>query len=132
VLVAALVGAGCGGGPRTLSKREYIDRSNALQSDAAAIFEGIDGPVATTPEEAARYLKAFDELAAGFRRLRPPRDWKDEHATMIAAVEDMREAMAIVSKASARNTTVITRQLERSTAAQRRFEQAVRSINASR
>lgn len=135
VLVAA---AGCGGGddaddgPRALSKREYIEQSNELQRNAAAVFDQLDGPVAATPEEAAQYLQALEELVVGFQALEPPRDWREEHSTLIESVQVMHQAMSIVSKASARNEPVISRQLQRSADAQRDFEQAVRDINASR
>jgi hypothetical protein len=133
--VAGALLAGCGSdddGPRTLSKREYIERSNDLQADAATVFTSLDGKVATTPAEAKRYLAALDRLSEGLDGLEPPRDWRDEHATMLESVRTMRHSMAIVSKASPRNAKVITRQLTRSSQAQRDYEQAVREINASR
>lgn len=134
VLVSGLL-AGCGSddpASRTLSKREYIERSNRLQSQASTIFTSLDGRVAATPAQAKQYLDALDALAAGLEELRPPREWRDEHATMLDSVRTMRQAMAIVSKASPRNTKVITLQLGRSAQAQRDYEQAVRAINASR
>lgn len=135
VALLALLPAACGGeesGPRPLSKREYIERSNDLQQEAAGVFSSLDGRVATTPAEAARYLKALDRLITGLEGLQPPSDWKDEHATMLESVRTMRQSMAIVSRASPRNAKAIGVQLERSSQAQRDFEAAVRDINASR
>jgi hypothetical protein len=136
VLVAMLLLPACGGdddaGPRALSKREYIERSNALQSDAATVFNSLHGRVATTPAQATRSLQALDKLIAGLDKLNPPREWRDEHARMLEAVRTMRQAMAIVSKASPRNARVITLQLKRSSQAQRDYEAAVHDINASR
>lgn len=132
-LVVAVLGAACGSdGDRTLSKREYIARSNAVQQDAAGVFRSLDGRVATTPAEAARYLEALDRLEAGLERLEPPATWRDEHATMLRSVRAMRQSMAIVSRASPRNRRVIRLQLRRSMTAQRDYERAVRAINATR
>lgn len=135
LLPAAALLAGCGGdddGPRAMTKREYIEASNDLQADAASVFGSLDGPVAATPAQAEKYLAALDRLADGLDGLDPPKEWRDEHATMLESVRTMRQSMAIVSKASPRNTRVIGIQLERSSQAQRDYEQAVRDINASR
>lgn len=140
LLVACMVlASGCGmgdgaaeDGPRALSKREYIERSNELQAQAADVFAKLDGPVAATPKDAAQYLTALDELHAGLGQLNPPAAWEEHHATLVESVRIMREAMAIVSRASARNERVIKRQLQRSADAQREYEQAVQAINASR
>lgn len=132
-LLGALVVGGCGSDePPTLSKREYIERSNELQREASGVLTSLDGRVATTPQQAARYLEALDKLIVGLDGLDPPRDWRDEHATMLESVRTMRQAMAIVSRASPRNAAAIKSQLERSGAAQREFDEAVREINASR
>lgn len=133
LLLTALLATACGDGDDgTLSKREYIARSNALQQEASSVFRALGGRVATTPAEAARYLAALDRLDAGLARLTPPATWRDEHATMRRALQTMRQSMAIVSKASPRNKRVIELQLERSLAAQRDYERAVRAINATR
>jgi hypothetical protein len=137
LLVAVMLLAGCGedatsDGPRPLSKRAYIERSNELQSDAASVFSSLDGRVAATPAQATRYLQAFDRLITGLESLTPPREWRDEHEDMLEAVRAMRQSMAIVSKASPKNQRVIALQLERSGQAQRDYERAVREINATR
>jgi hypothetical protein len=128
--------AGCGStetdGPRTLSKREYIVQANELQQDATKVFSALGGRLAPTPAAAKVHLAAFDELIAGYDKLSPPRDWRDEHATMLESLRTMRQAVSIVSRASARNRRVITLQVGRYETAQAAFEQAVRSINASR
>jgi len=134
-LAVAAVASGCGMDveeSRSLSKREYIEASNDLQADAASVFGSLDGRVAATPAQAERYLTALDQLAEGLDELDPPREWRDEHATMVESVRTMRQAMSIVSRASPRNAKVIGVQLERSSQAQRDYEQAVRDINASR
>ncbi len=134
VLVLAV--AGCGGGvkdgDRTLSKREYIVQANQLQQDATTVFAELDGRLAATPAAAKVHLAAFDKLISGYDALEPPRDWRDEHAQMLESLRTMRQSMGIVSKASAKNRRVITLQVDRYVAAQGEFEQAVRSINASR
>lgn len=137
LVAAALLLAGCGedapdDGPRPLSKREYIERSNELQSDAASVFSSLDGRVAATPAQATRYLQALDRLITGLESLVPPREWRDEHEDMLEAVRTMRQSMSIVSKASPKNQRVIALQLERSGQAQRDYERAVREINATR
>lgn len=138
LLLAALMLAiaGCGSepedGPRTLSKREYIAQANGLQEDANAIFAELNGRLAATPAAAQVQLAAFDELIAGYEALDPPRDWRDEHAAKITALQTMRHATLMVSRASARNRPLIEAQVARSQAAQDDFGAAVRSINASR
>ncbi len=51
---------------------------------------------------------------------------------MLAALRTMRQAIAVVSKASPRNAGVISTQLRRFTLAQSDFEGAVAQINATR
>lgn len=134
VLMLAL--AGCGSepddGPRTLSKREYIAQANGLQDDANTIFAELNGRLAATPAAAKVQLAAFDKLIAGYEALEPPRDWRDEHTAKVEALQAMRHSTLMVSRASARNRTLIAAQVARSQAAQADFEAAVRSINASR
>ncbi len=131
-----LVIAGCGSepedGPRTLSKREYIAQANGLQQDANTIFAELDGRLAATPAAAQVHVAAFDKLIAGYEALDPPRDWRDEHTAKIEALKTMRHSTLMVSRASARNRTLIEAQVARSKAAQEDFGAAVRSINASR
>lgn len=119
-------------GQRTLSKREYIERANGLQQDANDVFAALNGRLAATPAQAKVHLVAFDKLIAGYERLAPPRDWRDEHDELIEALRTMRQSMLIVSRASARNRRVISAQVARYEAAQGDFQDAVRSINASR
>jgi hypothetical protein len=138
LLLAVLVLAvtGCASEPtdgsRTLSKREYIAQANDLQQDATKVFAALGGRLAPTPTAAKPHLAAFDELITGYDELDPPRDWRDEHAEMLESLRTMRQSIAIVSRASARNRPVIDAQVARYGAAQDAFEQAVRSINASR
>jgi hypothetical protein len=131
----AMTVAGCGGSAskdRTLSKREYIAQANDLQHDAATTFAKLDGRTVATPATARAQLLALDRLIKGFDALRPPNDWRDEHATLRSSLSTMRQAMAIVARASPRNTRAITSQLQRYATAQRAFEGAVHDINASR
>jgi hypothetical protein len=134
VLAVAL--GGCGGGgdatDRPLSKREYIAQANTLQRDAATTFAKLDGRTVATPATARAQLLALDRLIAGFGKLRPPDEWRDEHATLRSSLTTMRQAMAIVARASPSSAKVITLQLQRYAAAQRDFERAVHDINASR
>ncbi|MCW2924916.1 MAG: hypothetical protein JWM98_2320 [Thermoleophilia bacterium] len=134
VLTCGVSFAGCGSSSddRALSKREYIQRGNRLQGDASKVFESLHGNLAATPAAAGAQLKAFDTLIAGYEELRPPKAWRDEHATMLRSLRAMRQSMSIVSKAPATNTAVITTQLARFNSAQRDFRQAVRDVNASR
>ncbi|MCW2921421.1 MAG: hypothetical protein JWL76_1295 [Thermoleophilia bacterium] len=136
LVVLVLAVGGCASeakdGSRTLSKREYIAQANELQQDATKVFSALGGRLAPTPAAAKQHLAAFDELIAGYDRLHPPRDWRDEHATLLKSLRTMRQSVSIVSRASARNRRVITLQVGRYEAAQTAFEQAVRSINASR
>lgn len=135
VIAAAITLAGCGRSEesRSLSKREYIEQGNRLQQDAAEVFRELDGGrTVASPKTAATQLAALDRLVTGFGELRPPRDWRDEHATLVESLRTMRSSLAIVSRASARNARVITLQLQRYADAQRDFEQAIRKINASR
>jgi hypothetical protein len=133
VLAGGLLG-GCGeqSRDRTLSKREYIERANDLQQDAAKVFRSVTGRTVATPKTATSQLKALDALIAGYEDLRPPRDWKDEHATMLQALRDMRRSMLVISRASPRNTKAITAQVAAYAKAQRDFEQAVQDVNSSR
>lgn len=137
VIAAALVAAGCGEqredrGDRALTKREYIERANGLQADATEVFAQLNGRLAATPATAKTYVATFDGLIEGYGALKPPRDWRDEHDEIVEALETMRHAVVIVSRASARNRAVITAQVQRFQQAQRAYQDAVQSINASR
>lgn len=135
VLLPALALVGCGSEPstaeRTLSKREYIQRSNDLQAKHRAAFTEL--PDATrTPATAQRQIAALDALSAGLTELDPPPDWRDEHATMLESLATMRHALVIISRASPANRPVITAQVRRHSEAQQAFDQAVQDINRSR
>ncbi len=139
VIVAAgivVLAAGCssdsGGGDGRLSKRAYIEQADALQSQAAAVFRTLDGKLPATPAKAKPRLTALDELIAGYEQLEPPRAWQDEHDEILLAVRDMRASLALVSKLSARNAKAIRFQAGRYQDAQRRYEAAIDSINATR
>lgn len=136
LLGAALLAAGCGGGTddgaRTLSKREYIQRADALQVDAVEVFTTVDGRLPATPAQAVGTLAAIDDLIAGYERLVPPPDWSDEHETMLGSLRTMRQSLQVVAKASAKNERVIAFQVGRYQDAKQAFDDAVRSINASR
>ncbi len=136
VAAASIALAGCGAErsnePRTLSKREYIAQANDLQAGATKVFAALDGRLAATPAAAQVHVEAFDGLISGYEALSPPPDWRDEHAELIESLRTMRQAIVIVSRASARNRQAINTQVARFEAAQTSFEQAVRSINASR
>jgi hypothetical protein len=130
---AALLASGCGSDePRTLSKREYIEQANGLQKEAAQTFAQLEGRTVATPATAKAQLLALDRLIAGFTKLDAPAAWRDEHAALVASLQTMRQSMAVVARASRRNTKAIRVQLGRYAAAQRDFEAAVREINASR
>ncbi|MCW2959731.1 MAG: hypothetical protein JWM90_118 [Thermoleophilia bacterium] len=132
LLLAALLLAGCGSdAPPQLSKRDYIERFNTLQSDASQVFADLAAD-ASTPAAAASRLGAIDELITGVEELDPPQQWRDEHGTLLTSLRTMRESMGIISRAGASKTTIISTQVRRYTAAQRDFERAVKAINASR
>lgn len=135
LLVAAVI-VGCGNdGPvadRTLSKREYIARADELQGQVQDVFTSLDGRLPATRAKAATRIAALDDLIAGYELLVPPPDWRDEHATMLESLGQMRRSLVIVSKASASNRKAIEFQVARYQAAQAQFEQAVGDINASR
>lgn len=137
VVALGLIAAGCGGddpagGSPTLSKRDYIQRADELQSAAADVFTTPDARLPATPAQAAPRIAALDDLVAGYERLVPPADWKDEHAAILESLGDMRTALVVVSKASAKNRKAIEFQVGRYQDAQRRYDEAITSINASR
>ncbi len=136
-LMATLIVAGCGGdapdaGSSALSKRQYIQRADELQDQASDVFATLDGRVPATPTEAAPRIAALDDLVEGYQRLEPPADWRDEHEAIVAALEEMRQSLQVVSRASASNRRAIEYQVGRYQAAQVRYDDAIRSINASR
>lgn len=137
VLLAAagVLAAGCGSqssGPAALSKRAYIEQSNALQADAAAAFTRLDASWVATPARAREHIKAFDALIAGYGGLEPPARWRDEHAALVKALTTMRQSIVVISRASPTNRAVIATQLRRYDEARDEFEAAVRSINSTR
>lgn len=139
LLAAALLTGGCGSdggstetGDRPLSKRAYIQRADELQRGAEGVFQTLDGRLPATPEQAAPRLATLDELMAGYRQLRPPEDWEDEHERLLDALARMRQSLDVVSRVSASRRAVIETQVGIYEQAQDDFEQAVRDINASR
>lgn len=136
LVLAVVVLAGCGAEQRatdrTLSKREYIARADELQGAVQETFASLNGRLPATRSQAVTHVAALDDLIAGYEQLTPPADWADEHTTMLAALAQMRHSLVIVSRASARNRTVIERQVGQYHQAQLRFERAVGDINASR
>ena len=136
-IAVAIAAAGCGAaeqdaGSSTLSKRQYIQRADELQGAAADVFTTLDGRLPATPTEAAPRIAALDDLVAGYERLEPPSDWRDEHEEILASLAQMRQALQVVSRASARNRRAIEYQVGRYQDAQARYDEAIRSINASR
>jgi CHASE3 domain sensor protein len=132
--VLALVLAGCGASGAeegTLSKREYIERFNTQQRDAARIF-GELGTATRDPKAAQTHLDDFDALIKGLKALDPPIVWKSEHARMITALQQMRDSMAVIARAPASRTAIITTQVRLYTAAQDDFQAAVRAVNETR
>jgi len=136
VICGVLLGA-CGGdadgngGDRALTKREYIERFNVLQQDAATIFDGIDD--ATRDAASAKsHLADLDELIAGVNALRPPKVWQDEHRTMLSSLRVMRQSIDVLSRAPASQPGAINAQVQRFADAQRDFRDAVRDVNATR
>lgn len=133
VLAACGGGASSGsGGAEPLSKREYIVQADALKQDAESVFASSDGRLPATPAKAAAIIGALDAMIAGYEALEPPRDWRDEHEAIVAALGQMRDAVGIVARASARNEGAIRFQVARYQQAQADLADAVRSINASR
>lgn len=116
---------------RSLTKRQYIERFNELQRSSASIFDDLE-TATRDPKAAATLLATFDELIASVDELRPPREWEDEHGDMLEALRTMREAIAVLSRASAAKPGAITAQVDRFTNAQRQFEGAVKRVNATR
>lgn len=138
VAVAATAG-GCGSerdrapsGDRPLSKRTYIQRADELQQGAEGVFRTLDGRLPATPAQAEPRLATLDQLIAGYRELRPPPDWEDEHARLLDALGRMRQSLDVVSRAAPSRRAVIETQVGIYEQAQADFEQAVRDINASR
>lgn len=139
LLVLALAVAGCGPDDdststddRRLSKRQYIQRADQLQQGAEGVFQTLDGRLPATPEQAAPRLATLDELIEGYRGLRPPKDWADEHERLVDALARMRQSLDVVSRAAPSRRAVIETQVGLYEQAQADFEQAVRDINASR
>lgn len=133
--VLATLLAGCGDDsdePRTLSKREYISRANELQGTATTVFAQLKGRAPASTAAAKAHLDALDQLIDGYAKLRPPATWRDEHRTMLQSLRTMREAISTIARANAKGASIIQVQLTRYRDAQRDFERAVRSINASR
>lgn len=136
--VIALACAACGAAtpstpsaPRPLSKRVYVERLNAAQESAPAVFADIS-QATRNPRRAAPHLAAIDALIAEVAALRPPKVWISEHATLLRSLRQMRAAIDVLSRAPASRTAIITTQVGRYEAARTRYEAAIRAINRSR
>ena len=136
LVLVALVVAGCrgnadSGAGQPLSKREYIERFNTQQRDAARIF-GELGTATRDPKAAQTHLDDFDALIKGLKALDPPVVWAHEHAAMVRALQQMRDSMAVIARAPASKRAVISTQVRLYTDAQRDFQAAVRRVNETR
>lgn len=135
-MLGCLLLVSCGGGDRPLderqlSKREFVQRFNAIQQDAAPVFEEL-APAVRTPETAKARLEAFDELIRDVDTLYPPDTWRTEHRAMLASLRDMRNSLEVVSRAGASRRAVIATQVKRYDAAKGRYDHAVDEVNRTR
>jgi hypothetical protein len=103
VLGAALLLTACGG-DGSLSKSEYVDESNKIQTDVEKAISDLPQPSAGNAKETSQSaLDLQDEIdgaVADYKKLDPPADWEDEHKDLISALEDMSKAMGDMAKAA--------------------------------
>lgn len=134
LLGGACSGAGAGGdgdGDARMSKRDYIERFNVAQREGAVVFTQFDQASRSAPQ-ARRLLVRVDAFIDAVDQLTPPRTWQDEHDETIAALRQMRAAMAAVSVDRARTSAQVAQQAQRFSDAQQRFQAAVDAINRTR
>jgi hypothetical protein len=100
IIAAAVLAAGCGDG--SLSKNEYVEKNNTIQTDAQkAIGEiGASSDPEKMSEQMTTAKTAITKAAADLEKLDPPSDWQEEHDELVAVLEEMSALMAELETAA--------------------------------
>jgi hypothetical protein len=112
-ILAALVGAGCGG-DETLSKEEYVSRLNAMCEDFSAREKQIGEPqtIADLATKGPRVLDAFEQtILEETRGLKAPDEIADQAERLADIAEEQRDALADLIDAARNGDVVKVRQL---------------------
>jgi hypothetical protein len=112
-ILAALVGAGCGG-DETLSKEEYVSRLNAMCEDFSAREKQIGEPqtIADLVTKGPRVLHAFEQtILEETRDLKAPDEIADQAERLADLAEQQRDAIADLIDAAKNGDIVKVRQL---------------------
>lgn len=122
--------AACGSDGR-LSKNEYIDRMNALQTKASKAIEKTTG---ATPgaEDVAGVTRELDAAIADIKKLKPPEEWQKYHDDIVESLETTRDATLAIQKAKPGDVKAATAQLTKIKQAQEQYNSAINGINKDR
>lgn len=133
-LVAAILVAGCGSGDGRMSKSEYVDEFNTIQTKLGKALDSA-GAASSDPKTATAALEKtvaeLDTSIADMKKLEPPTDWQKEHDQMLSALVEIRDAMQQMVGANG-DPAVMTTALKKIEGAATKGQAATESINKSR
>lgn len=134
-MIAAIgvVAAGCGDG--SLSKSEYVEQNNDIQQRAMDSVNEIGS--SSDPSQLAKDLEqaqaSLKDAVADLKALDPPADWEDEHADLVAAIEDMDTIMAdMKTAADKKDVAALTKASGEISDVQKRASAAISAMNEDR
>jgi hypothetical protein len=135
VLAAALTAAGCGG-DGSLSKSEYVEKNNAIQTEAMESI-GTLGTASSDPEKAAAQLEeaqaGIDKAVKDLDALKPPSDWKDEHADLVASLKEMGTVIGeMQTAAKEKDVEALTQAITDINELQTKSSDAINAMNSDR
>lgn len=134
-VVATLLVAGCGG-DGSLSKNEYVEKNNAIQTEAMESISSL-GTASSDPDKAVAQLDTaqagIDKAVKDLDALKPPSDWKDEHADLVASLKEMGTVIgAMRTAAKEKDIAALTKAISDINELQTKSSDAINAMNADR
>jgi hypothetical protein len=129
LLSAALLVSGCAA-KDTVDKQDYIKKNNAIQTDTAKAFQGLD---VTKPASIDAARKELESAIQKLDDLEPPADYKKPHRQMIDALKELDAVLGDAKSAmAAKDVAKLKALTTRMNAAQAKFNAAIDTMNKHR
>ncbi len=135
ILVGASLIMGSCGSDR-LSKREYIERVNRINRTMGSTQQQLRKSTGAAPAKRSEALASaadqVDTVVQEVQRLRPPREWEDEHRDLISGARMIRDGLRQLAEAPVSNRPKQVAALRLVTDGSDRVQKATARINDSR
>lgn len=133
IAASALLLAACG--DDGMSKNEYVERNNEIQTEAMKAVNDLSS--SSDPEKFASGIAdvktSLDTAIEDLKALDPPADWTDEHADLVKAIEGMRSTLDDLKTAAEKeDPTALTDAVGELTKQQEAATKAINAMNADR